>query len=303
MEVVKEEAFASSTNKSRRSQWKKYREFTERWNLQYMPLDPHNVCRFLYEASADLCYTSLNNYVSGLNLLSKLNAGVDLRKDFGIHLMLLGLKRLKGDTVKPKEPLLPADLRKIFQEVDLNNHVEASVWIGVLFCFRTLLRKCHIFPSPDLNEHLLIRNNVRFENWGLVTTVPTSKTNQFRQRIFEAPVTLSNIELCLVRQLKLYWARFGGTENWPIVSHRDGRPVAYSTALNKLKKWCKSAGITKDVGFHSLRRGAASHMYSLGVSIHDIKVEGDWESMAVLLYLSTSMCHRVEIDRKISDSL
>lgn len=303
MDVVKEEAFAVSTNKTRRSQWKKYREFTERWKIQYIPMVPHNVCRFLYEASQDLCYSSLNNYVSGLNLLSKLNDGCDLRQDFGIHLMLMGLKRLKGDTVKPKEPLLPEDLKKIFQEVNLNNHLEASVWIGVLFCFRTLLRKCHVFTSPDLDVHLLSRENIRFESWGLIAGVPTSKTNQFRQRTFEAPVTTSNSDLCLVSQLRLYWSRFGGTKFWPVVSDKEGKPISYSLALKKLKKWCKSAGILKDVGFHSLRRGAASHMYSLGVPIHDIKVEGDWQSMAVLLYLSTSMSHRVEIDSRVSRSL
>lgn len=303
MEIVKEEAFAGTTNRTRRSQWKKYREFTERWNLQYIPIVPHNVCRFLYEASEDLCYNSLNNYVSGLNLLSKLNDDDDLRQDFGIHLMLMGLKRLKGDTVTPKEPLLPEDLRKIFQQINLENHTDLSIWLGILFCFRTLLRKCHVFTSQDTEVHLLSRHNVKFEPWGLLVLVPTSKTNQFRQKTFEAPVTRSNSDLCLVSQIQMYWAGFGGTKSWPVVSHRDGRPISYSLALRTLKKWCKGAGIIKDVGFHSLRRGAASHMYSLGVPIHDIKIEGDWQSMAVLLYLSTSMSHRVEIDKKVSEAL
>lgn len=303
VEVVKEEAFAVSTNKTRRSQWKKYHKFTEKWQLQYVPIVPHNVCRFLYEASSDLCYSSLNNYVSGLNLLSKLNDGCDLRQDFGIHLMLMGLKRLKGDVSKPKEPLLPSDLKKIFQEVNLSDHTERSIWIGVLFCFRTLLRKCHVFSSPDLDVHLLCRENIRFERWGLVAVVPMSKTNQFRQRTFESPVTVSYSDLCLVSQLKMYWSKMEAVSSWPIVSSLDGRPIAYSLALKTLKKWCKDAGVLKDVGFHSLRRGAASHMYSLGVPIHDIKVEGDWQSMAVLLYLSTSMSHRVQIDKKVSESL
>lgn len=69
MDIVKEEAFAESTNRVRKSQWKKFRE---KWGLQYLPVCPINMCRFLYEASNDLCYSSLNNYVSGLNLLSKL---------------------------------------------------------------------------------------------------------------------------------------------------------------------------------------------------------------------------------------
>lgn len=303
VEAVKEEAFAASTNRTRRSQWKKYRSFTERWHLPYVPVNPTNVCRFLYEVSPGLCYGTLNNYVSALNLLSKLNDGMDLRKDFGLHLMLQGLKRIKGDEVNQKDPLLPADLRKIFQQVNLQNHTELSVWTGVLFCFRTLLRKCHVFPSQDLDDHLLCRDDISFEPWGFVASVLTSKTNQFRQRKFESPVTYSDSDLCIVSQLALYWSTFGGVNHWPIVSSKNGKPISYNVALKLLKKWCMLAKIKKDVGFHSLRRGAASYMYALGLSIHDIKVEGDWQSLAVLLYLSSPMERRIDIDKIISASL
>lgn len=303
VDAVKDEAFAESTKKTRRSQWRKYREFVDKWGLPYLPIEPLNVCRFLYEASNDLCYNSLNNYVSALNLLSKLNNGCDLRHDFGVHLMLMGLKRIKGDVVKPKDPLMPPDLVKIFQQVNLQDHTELSIWVGVLFCFRTLLRKCHVFPSQDLDAHLLCRRDVLYKDWGFVAIVPTSKTNQFRQRIFESPVTYSNSELCIASQLKLYWSKMGGVDTWPVVSTKNGKAISYNVALKTLKKWCAKAKITKDVGFHSLRRGAASYMYSLGLSIHDIKVEGDWQSLAVLLYLSTSMDRRIEIDKNISMAL
>lgn len=80
------------------------------------------MCRFLYEVPGELCYASLNNYVSGLYLFSKLNDVSDLRDDFGVSLMLKGLTRIKGDVGKPKEPLMPEDLQRIFQVVNLSNH-------------------------------------------------------------------------------------------------------------------------------------------------------------------------------------
>lgn len=100
---MKKEAFAALTNKVRKSQWKKFRDFTDKWGLQYLPVQPINVCRFLYKASSNLCYSSLNNYVSGLNLLSKLSKGPDLHEDLGVSLMLRGLRRIKGDVAHPKE--------------------------------------------------------------------------------------------------------------------------------------------------------------------------------------------------------
>lgn len=46
-----------------------------------------------------------------------------------------------------KDPLLPEDLVAIFKVVNLQSHVERLVWIGVLICFRALVRKCHVFST------------------------------------------------------------------------------------------------------------------------------------------------------------
>lgn len=112
---MKEEAFAESTNRVRRSQWRKYRQFVEKWGLQYLPVSSINLCRYMFElASQGLAYVTINNYVSGVNLLSKLNGGEDLREGFGVGLMLRSLKRILGCVSKPKDPLLPEDLGGFF---------------------------------------------------------------------------------------------------------------------------------------------------------------------------------------------
>lgn len=305
VEGIKEEAFAGNTNRVRRSQWRQYKLFTERWGLQYLPINTLNLCRFMVDcALRGLCYTSITNYVSGVNLLSKLNGGDDLREDFGVGLTLQGLRRILGSETKPKDPLMPSDLWKLFQQVKLSSHREVSIWIGVLLCFRTLVRKCHLFPTRQSKDHLLCRDNVAFTKWGFQLTVPTSKTNQFKQRTFVSPVTESLSDLCIVKQLKRYWSLFKDSEgDWPIVSELNGSPIYYEAALKMLKKWCNLARLNKDVGFHSLRRGAATHMSLLGIPLHDIKSEGDWQSMSVLLYLASPLEHRLATDLKISDSL
>lgn len=302
MEGVKEEAFSSNTNRTRKSQWAKYRQFTEKWGLDYLPITPLNACRFMYECASHLCYTSINNYLSGLNVLSKLHGGADLRMDFGVSLMLKGLQRILGSEVKPKDPLLPDDLVKIFQEVDLSSRVELSIWVGVLFCFRSLLRKCHLFPTKDSSDHLLTRDNVHVFDWGLLVDVPTSKTNQYKQRKFESPLVKGQGDLCIVGLLERYWATQNLPRYSPIVCHDDGSPIMYEKALAKLKKWCGRAGIKKDIGFHSLRRGAATYMSMQGVSLHDIKIEGDWQSLSVLLYLASPLDHRKKIDQLLVNS-
>lgn len=111
-----------------------------------------------------LCHTSINNYVSGINLLSKLNGGKDLREDFGVGLTLQGLRRILGSETKPKDPIMPQDLSKVFQQVNLSDHRELSIWIGVLLCFRTLIRKCHLFPTHQSMDHYCIEIILRLQN-------------------------------------------------------------------------------------------------------------------------------------------
>lgn len=256
----------------------------------------------MYECAGSLCYVSINNYLSGINLLSKLNGGEDLRKDFGVSLMLKGLQRILGSESKPKEPLLPQDLLNIFQVVDLSDQLELSVWLGVLLSFRTLLRKCHLFPTKDNKDHLLSRSDMEVVEWGMIVHIPTSKTNQFKQKEILSPISRGGGDLCVVSQLIMYWDANQGKKDSPIVPNKDGSPILYDRALKKLKKWCTMAGIKKDIGFHSLRRGAATYMSMCGVSLHDIKIEGDWQSLCVLLYLASPMEHRKEIDKMLVNS-
>lgn len=283
---------------------KKYRKFTEKWGLDYLPITGLNPCRFMYECACEgLCFTTINNYVSGINLLSKLNDGEDFREDFGVNLMVKGLRRMLNSTVKPKDPLLPTDLIDIFQKVNLSDHKQLSVWIGILICFRTMIRKCHIFPTKEVSDHLLSRADISWKPWGFELSVPTSKTDQYKQKDFKTPITASDSQLCVVRQLKIYWQKGQVGDHLPIVANLDGSPIYYDFALKCLKKWCRECKLDKDVGFHSLRRGAATHMNNLGAGLHDIKVEGDWQCMSVLLYLASSLSHRLSIDRIVASSL
>ena len=81
-------------------------------------------------------------------------------------------------------------------------------------------------------------------------------------------------------------------------------PVSYGLALDWLKLWCKKANIDKDVGLHSLRRGAATHMHNLGIDLISIQRAGDWASLCVLKYLYTfDFANKLEVEKRVSSSL
>ena len=308
MDVVKLQAFAPNTLKTRRSQWNKYREFCDRLRIPSLPVEPQTVCRFLVDIGDDLSYTTLNNYVSALNVLGKMyESDFDLRQDYGVLLLLKGFKRIKGETDSPKDPLLPEDLRKIFPVVDLHDVAQYTIWIIIVLAFRTLLRKSHfVSANDDDHSHLLRVGDILFEPWGCRVTINSSKTIQFGERALHLPVSWSAPPLCAATLLREYLGRFPKpTSEFLFTLPHKGlmRPVQYNLALNYLKTWCKDVNIHKDIGFHSLRRGAASYMHRLKIELVSIQRAGDWKSLCVLKYLSVDFDQKREVESRVSSSL
>ena len=266
------------------------------------------MCRFLVDIGDDLSYTTLNNYVSALNSLCRFNDGTfDLRQDYGISLLLKGFKRLKGDTSNPKDPLLPVDLKEMSRYVDMSDREQFTVWLIIVLAFRTLLRKSHfVSSSQDDTSHLLKVSDINFAPWGCIVSITSSKTIQFAQRSFDIPVSYSPEPLCAASLLRLYLDKYPKPVSeflFTLPVKGALLPVSYSLALDYLKKWSSRAGLDKDVGFHSLRRGAASHMHKLKISLISIQKAGDWHSMCVLKYLSVDFAQKRDVESLVASSL
>ena len=301
-------AFAPNTLKTRRSQWKRYQDFCDSLSIPALPVTPQTACRFLVDISDNVAFSTLNNYVSALNALGKFYDGAfDLRQDYGVSLLMRGLRRLKGDSSTPKDPLLPADLRKIYRFVDLSDSTQLTVWPIILLAFRSLLRKSHfVSSSTDDQEHLLRVSDVSFETWGCKLSITSSKTIQFGQRSFDIPICWSAPPLCAASLLRTYMDSHPKADSDFLFTMRKAgfsSPVHYNLALDWLKFWCKKAGIDKDVGFHSLRRGAATHMHSLKIDLISIQKAGDWSSLCVLKYLTVDFFRKLDVESLVSSSL
>ena len=277
-EIIKLQAFAPNTLKTRLSQWKKYYSFCDQHHLKSIPVTPQNVCRFLVSVGDTLTYTTMNNYVSAVNVLGKFYDGAfDLRQDFGVLLLLRGFRRLKGDTSHPKDPISPEDLKHIAAVVNYQDPTELVIWVIVLLAFRTLLRKSQFVSAhSDDQEHLLRVRDLTFTDWGCSLHISSSKTIQFSERNLDIPINVSSKPLCVVSLLKEYLQGNPKSPSDFLFSIQDSHaPVPYSLALNQLKTWCRVCGMSKDIGFHSLRRGAASHMHSLNIGLLSIQMAGD----------------------------
>ena len=306
MDFVKLQAFAPSTRRTRQAQWNQYYKFCEYVSIEPFPIIPKNVCRFLVYVSDKVCYTRINNYVSALNALSRLRSDFsDLRQDYGITLVLKGLRRIKGDACEPMDPLLPEDLHKMEAFVDKTSLEQQVIWIIVVTAFRTLLRKSHFVLDRDYT-HLLKVRDVTFHTWGCTINVFSSKTIQFKERDYKIPICYSPGKLCAATLIKDYLRDYPHEETdflFSIPYKTEMKPIQYSRALKFLQLWAVSASIPKKVGFHSLRRGSATYMHKLQIPLTSIQSAGDWQSLCVLKYLTTDFTDKLNIEKLVSSSL
>lgn len=66
-----------------------------------------------------------------------------------------------------------------------------------------------------------------------------------------------------------------------------------------MKDWGQKAYVGKNLGMHSLRRGAATLMSLGGMPIEDIKDRGDWKSDVFYKYIAYPMQRKVDVEKRI----
>lgn len=253
-----------------------------------------------------MAYSTINNQVSALVTFAKLHGdNIDIRGDYGTVLALKALRRVLGDTTTQKDAIFPQDLLSMSKFVSSENFLQISIWTGLVFLYRSMLRKCHIFVG-EFNEHLLKRSDVEFTSFGLVVHVTSTKTIQYRERALDLPICRGGGKLCLVSLLEWYFDRYPTTPSSPILSRFEDKElitVPYAKALSHLKEWGEKANIGKDLGTHSMRRGAATLMSLGGMPLEDIKDKGDWKSDVFYQYISYPMQRKVGVEQKIVEML
>lgn len=155
-----------STNETRQSQWRKYFNFCSRVNIQAFPMNCESICLFLvHVALSRLSFSTINNQVSALVILGKLHGqSLDIHSDFDMHTMVLTLKASRpilGDYNPKRCSFSLVDLLSMSRYVNSGDFLQISTWIGMVFLYRIMLRKCHIF-ADKFNDHLFIRSDIDF---------------------------------------------------------------------------------------------------------------------------------------------
>lgn len=302
-------AWASSTLSVRNSQWKRFFQFCHTFGLVPLPAEVSTIARFLVHIGQDVRYSTVNNYTSAINCLHKFYGfELDFREYYIIKLVLKGLKTRDVEGFKAKVPFT-LDQLDIMCSRTVHSELDELCWLSVVLCMRTLLRKCNVLPSKVEDPHVLKRKDVQILPGLLVFTIYSSKTRHVGDDPLKIPIReIANKRFCVYSNLIKHFSQTTSvSSDSPLImkTHRGKlSPLMYSDVLQFLKKGAAAINIDPTrVGLHSLRRTGAMHLYSIGVPLNDIRLIGDWKSLAVLLYLSAPFQRLIQVEEMSAASL
>lgn len=295
--------YAQSTITVRSMQVKAYLKFCEIFEdeISPYPCDSEQICFYVTFLARRLCYSSITNYLSGLNNhLKDLGCPAIEYADHGIKKCMAGIRRLKGQAVKQAAPLLPNELLRIFYVMQPTRG-HTAVRAAMLLSFRALLRKAHVTNS----DSALKRQDLEFHQWGIMVCVRKSKTNQFRERIHRIPVAkVANRELCAVFWVQKHMEQCPApleAQVFRVPKAGHSIPLPYNYYNEVIKAMCHRTGLpASEFSTHSLRRGGATFLRLCGASIDEIKERGDWRSECVRQYLKASVVERLTFDMRVA---
>lgn len=285
------------TFKTRQKHWECYLRFCKLYNLPPVPCNLEQAACYLSYLSLFMKYSSILTYFYGVVFFHKLLGFVPpSASHFYLKSILSGIYREPSAPPSRKDPFRPADLVKLQRCVDFSSELELLTWVGIIVLFRSLLRVSHLVVSP----HVLKRGDVRFKSWGVLLRINSSKSRSSRNPVYIPIVSSRNTKFCPVYWIRRLFSLFPKSLDSNLLSSRFCPRLTYSCFWKRLKTLCNRAQLKGNFSTHSLRRGGASALASLGIPVSDIKIRGLWASDCVFSYLSPSENRKKLVDSKLA---
>ena len=199
---------------------------------------------------------------------------------------------------------------KMYLFIDTNTAKGLADWSCFLTSFYCLLRKSSAVPASLLKFNPitgLSRKKISFPaNHDIcMVLLDHSKTNQFGNHTMIIPMVANPIaSLCPVSHMKDLFSRFKIDTNLPAFSYVENskvKCVTYDGFTKELRRLLDAAGYkATSYSGHSFRRGAASHLYSLGADALLIQASGDWRTDCFQRYIFLSLDQRLQAQQKMA---
>ena len=308
-----ESAWAPSTRKNMVVQQQLYWDFCQYYRLAPLPASFKLLCLFAQFLSRKFkSADTVAGYINGVKWLHVFRGysteGFD---HFAVKMVCQGIARQKKHVPNQALPMTPEILAELYKLLDLDDSNDVTFWTAILFSFYIMLRKSNIVPTSKSSfdsKQQLTRGDITEAPNMLLVTIKWSKTIQTGQRQHVVPLlTVPGSPLCPVTIYKRMVSLVPGRQNDPLFSVKKGDkwgPMTYIEYQSKMRSLISSTGRSgKAYSSHSLRRGGATYLASVGVSKELIKLMGDWKSDAVDKYIHVSLESKVQVAQKIRQAI
>ena len=186
--------YADSTKRSYACHRRAFIKFCGDMGYRAVPVTQENLLRYTVFLARRLSVASIKKYLNVIRLLH-LEHGFPnpLKENWFLDSLLKGVSREKGLSVKRKLPISPDILLKIKNLLNFNVIDDSMFWAACTTAFFVFFRKSNLFPPSankfDNSKHLC-RSDFSLFPWGLLLDIRWSKTIQFQERTFQAPLPL-----------------------------------------------------------------------------------------------------------------
>lgn len=290
-------AHATSTQKNIAAHIRSYQSFCELRALQSFPINFESISLYVaYLVSQKRAYGTVLNHISSLKHAHQL-AGYDLTwsSDYHFQLLLRGVKRFLGQAVSRKSAMTPSILHAAFELFNFSIPLHAAMWALFLVSFFTFLRKSNlVLDNPrQISPKVITRANLVFTSSGANVHVSATKTIQCQQRSLSLPIpVIPGSRLCPISALRRHLALNPGPVSAPLFSVFSGSglvPITYKQFRVFLSRVVSKLHLDPSLySPHSFRRGGATFAFDCHIPSEIIKLQGDWQSDAYLVYLELS---------------
>lgn len=286
-------SYASATQKTYRSQLRRYIQFCNDYHLNPVPATQETLSSYMAFLARSLSPNSIPGYMNIIRLLH-LDAGFDnpLLNNWDLKLIYKGISRTLGQPPQQKAPINPKILLLINNTLD-GSDGDIAFWCACLIAYYGFMRKSTLLPSsnrPTLGKYIS-RDDIKdicLTSFRII--VRNSKTIQFGNRVHS--ITYANcpdIRLCPVRALLKHVGTSPLKPTSPIFNYIVQGVETHLTQplfISRLRRGLRAVGIPQnEISGHSFRRGGASLAFAAGMSALDIKRRGDWASNAYERYV------------------
>ena len=291
------QAYAESTARDLISKWSRYIEFCAKNKLSLYPPQPMNVARFLtFYCDCVGSFATVNNMLSAIKTFYKYS-GYDIDTHHPIiDLLMKSCRRSMSANSKPKSPIELGHLLLIKQLIDFSDPPQYTFFLALVLQFFACLRVSNLVPnSPSqvFSHKHITRASVVVNEDNIIIMLNWSKTLQNKQDIFSIPIAAaSGSPIDPVAMYKHFTDRFRLPGNYPVFAFKDKGVIHVlhrKMYIEYLKHYLARLGIDPtNYSSHSVRRGAATCLFSLKCPTPLLKSHGTWKSDAYLRYVSLS---------------